>query len=111
MPVVHIQEFDKYQEVKGVFVEGCVERGDGSRFRAYAHSHINKQDSNKGWICVLSRKRLRTESGSLGTTMIHELAHILSGHGHDDIWRKKMRELGGTIRKHYTKQYFQQRRK
>jgi hypothetical protein len=42
-------------------------------------------------------------NGKPSHLMIHELGHILSGHGHDDVWRKKMKELGGRIEKQYLK--------
>jgi len=77
-------------EVIGVFVGGCVERGDGSRFRRKAHAHT--QGTHKGWICVLSAKRLVERMLTL-----HELAHIITGLGHVDKWREKCLELGGTL--------------
>lgn len=88
------EDFKKHPlAVKGVFVGGCVKRGDGSRFRAKAHSH----DSNSfldfgGWICFLSAKRLTARE-----LVLHELAHILAPGGHNDKWRAKVLEIGGTL--------------
>lgn len=77
-------------EVRGVFVGGCVERGDGSRFRAKAHAHTDGEHA--GWICYLSAKRLPIREIAL-----HELAHILSGEGHTDKWRETLLAIGGTL--------------
>ena len=124
MPVVEFPEFEKYktQGYKGTFVGGCVERGDGSSFRAKAHAHnepyvkvfgnIVKDDHGNpktwgcfGWICVRSAKRLYTRPGQPSNLMWHELCHILTpGHSHDDIWRAKAREYGVYIGKRYAKQ-------
>jgi hypothetical protein len=95
MPKINYPHFDKYPEVKGVFVGGCVDRGDGSSFRARAHAHCSGK--NQGWICVRSPKRLYTPSGSPSNLMIHELAHILTLSGHTAKWSKKLKELGGAI--------------
>ena len=108
----------EYPEVKGVFVGGCVERGEGSSFRAKAHAHYVYHKSSDHWICVRSAKRigqivLNSSEGWDGEItkpsrlMYHELAHILTDHGHDDIWRKKMQELGQPL----TRQYQKKRRK
>lgn len=106
MPKTEFPEFKQYGVQ--VFVGGCVAKGDRSSFRAIAHSHnvLEKRKANKwfGWICVRSPKRLRNEHGEPSPTMWHELAHILTpNHWHDDVWRKKMAELGQTIEKRYQK--------
>lgn len=80
-------------EVAGVFVGGCVIRGDGSSFRARAHAHTH--DSYKGWICYRSPKRLGQKMLAL-----HELAHVLVLAGHTDKWRAKLHEIGGRISRH-----------
>lgn len=76
--------------VAGVFVGGCVARGDGSRFRAKAHAHT--QGEHSGWICILSARRLSSKM-----LMLHELAHIITGCGHTDPWRECLLALGGTL--------------
>lgn len=102
-----------WPEVVGLFIGGCVERGIGSSFRRQAHAHCKKGDPHRGWICVRSHRRIfaavREASGEWQSSdrpsrlMWHEYAHILTGHGHDDVWRKKMRELGQPIPAHLKK--------
>jgi len=110
MPIINYPEFEEYKTqaigapfLVGVFVGGCVARGDGSSFRACAHAHVHKGDKNLGWICVRSQRRLYTRPGQPSMLMIHELAHILTGQGHTDTWRDKVRELGGRITRRYKK--------
>lgn len=74
----------------GVYVGGCVAKGDGSRFRRKAHAHT--EGPHRGWICILSAKRLADTM-----LMLHELAHIVSGEGHEDGFRTVLLQLGGTL--------------
>lgn len=76
--------------VRGVFVGGCVARGDGSSFHAMAHAHSD--GDHRGWICVRAAKRLADDM-----LMLHELAHLSSGDGHTDRWRREVLALGGTL--------------
>ena len=70
MPQIDFPEFPRAK----VFVGGCVERGDGSSFRASAHAHV--KDSFAGWICVRSKKpeTLRLPNGEPRNLMKHEYA-------------------------------------
>jgi hypothetical protein len=94
-PLMDYQFPEPYGVVK-VFVGGCIERGDGSSFRAKAHAHCNKtHDKNYGTICVRSYKRLYTPSGKPSHLMWHELAHIITGQGHTANFVKCMtKKLG-----------------
>jgi hypothetical protein len=83
--------------VRGVSVGQCV---DGSPLASdvYAHAHQYPKDSNHGWICIRSpRDVLKRGSRHLSTTVMHELAHLVAAAGHDDAWRRTMRELGQPI--------------
>ena len=100
-----------WPEVVGLYIGGCIET-DGGRFRAQAHAHTD--GDWPGWICVLSHRRIygTTRNPTTGKweptdrpsrLMWHEYAHVLTGHGHDDVWRAKMRELGQPIPSQYKK--------
>ena len=102
--------------LEGVFVGGCIVRGEGSRFRAQAHAHTEALDKHKGWICVLSLKRVGVvapaSSPEWEGTIVkpsrllwHEYAHIITNHGHDDVWRSAMQTLGQPIPPRYQKQH------
>ena len=103
----------EWKEVKGIFVGGCVERGEGSSFRAKAHAHNYTKHNSFGWICLISMKRLgefvNNDDGTIDITkpsrvLWHEYAHILTpNHSHDDIWRAKMKELKQPLPKQYLK--------
>ncbi len=88
--IISTHEVLKFPEVKGIFVGGCIDRGEGSSFRAKAHSHTT--GTNKGWICVRAHRRINDRM-----LMLHEAAHIITGLGHVDKWRMKLIEIGGTL--------------
>lgn len=64
--------------VVGVYVGGCVARGEGSSFRAMAHTHTHPTDSWQGWICIRSARRVLTASGKPTRILLHEAAHVLA---------------------------------
>lgn len=95
--------------IRAIFVGGCIRRGVGSSFRRQAHAHTGPGE-HQGIVCVRSHRRLfaaaRNGDGEWSSTarpsrlMWHEYAHLLVGpkHGHDDVWRAKMLELGQPLR-------------
>lgn len=92
-----------HNRVRGLSVGQCV---DGSRLPpdVYAHAHQYPRDSNRGWICICSpRDVLRRGSRQLSATVMHEFAHLVAAAGHDDDWRRTMRELGQPIPAAYRK--------
>lgn len=99
MPIVEYPELEAYRDrgFKGLWVKGCVERGEGSNVRYSAHTH--KDGEFNGWICVKGHSRLRRPDGKPTLLIWHELAHILSGsgHWHDKVWQNNMRNLCGRV--------------
>ncbi len=98
-----LMELLDHSRVRGLSVGHCV---DGSPLASdvYAHAHQYPKDSNRGWICVRSpRDVLRRGSRQLSTTVMHEFAHLVAAAGHDDDWRRTMRELGQPIPAAYRK--------
>jgi hypothetical protein len=99
-----VQPPAEWTEVAGIFVGGCVARGEGSRFRHQAHAHNTPRQAWYGWICVLSPRRLYTAGGAPSRVLWHEYAHILTpNHGHDDAWRATMKRLGQPLPARYHK--------
>ena len=94
---------------------GCVERGEGSSFRAKAHAHNATNKFRQGWICVRSLRRVGEwtpcidpswdgEIRAPSRLLWHEYAHLCTpNHGHDDVWRAKMREFHQPLTKQYRK--------
>ncbi len=103
MPVVKLPDNLFTDEVfkagfRGVFVGGCIERKEGSSFRAKAHAHFvkykGKYQKYGGWICIRSMKRAYDQN-----LLKHELAHIITGQGHTKKFYQCVRRLGGRITK------------
>jgi hypothetical protein len=106
-----LAELLAHNRVRGVSVGQCV---DGSPLApdVYAHAHQYRKDSNRGWICIRSPKDvLKRGSRQLSTTVMHELAHLVAAAGHDDDWRRTMRELGQPIPDAYRKRKRRPRRR
>jgi len=104
---------------KGIFVGGCVGRGEGSSFRAKAHAHNDPVDAYFGWICFRSAKRLgqyhlypqqqvgigmpkyQYFDGQIDKPSIllyHEYAHILTPKQcHAKAFRNTMAKLCGLL--------------
>lgn len=101
MPVVEYAELEQYRcrGFKGLWVKGCVSRGEGSNIRRSAHTHFQPDDEWKGFICVKGYRRLRQKNGKPTLLIWHELAHVLCGprHWHDKIWQDTMRTLCGRV--------------
>ena len=83
-------------EVRGVFVGGCVKKSDKTgkhrRLSAFAHAHCGLGDRYKRWVCFRTADLLNNRQ-----LVLPELAHVLTGEGHNDKWRACLLELGGSL--------------
>lgn len=93
-----------WPEVVGVFVGGCVDAAREWDLTHRAHAHNRTEDQYRGVVCVGDLSVLFTAAGRPSRVAWHERAHLLApNHGHDDHWRRKMRELGQPIPERYRK--------
>lgn len=83
----------EHPEFKGAAISECIEDWVENN-DVLAHSHVHPSDPFVGWICFKGLHCLADDQ-----LMRHELAHILTDHhhGHDDMWRDKVLELGGHL--------------
>lgn len=71
-----------------------------------AHAHHSRTNDvhhrYHGLICVRWARKLGSDE-QVSRTVIHELCHLISRSGHDDRWRRVMRQFGQPIPKRYQK--------
>ena len=93
----------KFKEIKGICWGKCIH---GTAFRkkksgAYspAHAHATPGCSREGWICLMYKKLIKNHE-----LMLHEIAHVIVSskkysrdHNHDDVWRRQLLKIGGTL--------------
>jgi hypothetical protein len=68
-----------HKEFLGAHIGSCI---IGCKWgKEAAHAHVSKYDPARGYICFRTEKDFLKE-----TTAKHELAHIISGKGHNRKW-------------------------
>lgn len=89
---------DMLPHVKKIYVGGCIATGLGRlrQARGGADAHAHTHGLHKGWVCFQTPEDVLDDE-----LRLHELAHILSGTGHDDKWRAAMTSLGQAIPDRY----------
>jgi hypothetical protein len=101
VPVYPIPSFWNWPaKVRGVFVGGCIEHGEGKwRDPANAaHSHLER-GMVRGWICLSSDRFLLMVDGSgrPNPVLTHEAGHVITEQGHTQKWAATVRALGGVV--------------
>lgn len=94
--LIQFEPFADYQRqgiLSGVYVNGCI-LGKAMQYRAHTHRDI-------GIVCVRKDVQLLDEDLP-STTMLHELAHLLSPEayyhdGHTKEWQTIATDLGVSI--------------
>ena len=109
----------QWKECRGIFIGGCIKRGEGSSFPLKAHSHNDTRFPLFGWICVRSAKRVgkfhlfderladievvnyQDFDGMIdkpSNLLLHEYAHLLTpDQGHTPTFYKRLKDVGGHI--------------
>lgn len=87
-------------KIKGVFVGGCVEHGEGI-WRTpgmAAHSHLNRGPA-QNWICLTEDRFLLMVDGSgrPNPVLTHEAGHVVTGQAHTREWAATVRKMGGIV--------------
>ena len=82
----------QFKVIKGISYGVCKE--DKRKLVVPAHAHSNPESPVHGWICFRSKTLSRNS-----LLMLHEIAHLLVKfkHGHNDVWRRVLLRIGGTL--------------
>ena len=89
-----IHEIVANTAIRGIAIKHCV---SGASLKGFvAHAHIETGPFH-GWICLASSRHYNP------TTLIHELAHLISGEEDERsvAWIRAVRELGGRVERNY----------
>lgn len=89
----------KFKELKGICIGGCVDKGFSMLDRHVAHAHCWHQ-KNQGWICLRYKYQLRQKQ-----TMLHEVAHLIANKSsrtpfHGKKWKATLCEIGGSYKEY-----------
>lgn len=96
---------DHMKPATGIFLGGCVRVGDvcelpkGRRGGPAPLAHAHTGGEFKGWICFQLPEYFY--GANYHHLRMHELAHIISGEGHTDRWRRALEALGEEVPAHH----------
>jgi hypothetical protein len=76
---------------KGLSYSTCV-AGWTPEDKTIGHAHNCPFCPKYGWICVRQKTLIKDTQ-----LLRHELAHLLTGQGHNEAWRKMVIKLGGHL--------------
>ena len=93
---MEFKPFQSFPQFKGVSVGKCIATRQPLDKDDMAHSHDSPNDQHRGWICVNEKQNIYSKNGGASNVMKHELAHIVTDHGHDKIFKKVLNKIGGT---------------
>lgn len=84
------------RRIRGVCLFGCIDPSGATPLRAEHEAHVHVDRSARvafeGWICIRTARAL-----GFRELLLHEVAHLLTRRGHDERWRRKVREIGGKL--------------
>lgn len=79
--------------IKGISYKECIVPSCDFDEVEVAHAHCSDNSFN-GWICLRNKYFIKNKK-----LMLHEIAHLFAGqkNGHNDVWRKQVLRIGGTL--------------